>query len=124
MKISSYTKLIGVAALSVALFASSATWAMTPRQHFVRGIIQNTDHDAHTFTVAPTGGGKHLVFVWKEYTRFRQRGTRICSGALAADQPVKLYYRREIGQLVPREISLRSDAHTPCATNECCIKRR
>ena len=123
MKTSRLTKLIGGATLGVALLASSTTWALPPRQHSVRGVIENIDRNAHTLTLAPANGSKPLVFVWKDSTRFAQGSGRICSGALEPGQSIRVSYRREIGQLVPREVSLRSDAVTRCTTGECCTKR-
>ncbi len=102
----------------------NSSWALPPRQHAVRGVIESIDQRTHTLTVTPTKGGAPLVFVWKDSTRFRQGWSRFCSGALQNGSPVKIYYRREIGQLVPREINLRSDAGTPCASGQCCGKRR
>ena len=120
MKTSRLTKLIGGATLGVALLASSTTWALPPRQHSVRGVIEHIDHKAHTLTLAPANGSKPLVFVWKDSTRFNQRWNRICHGALEPGPSVRVSYRREIGQLVPREVKLQSDPATRCTTGECC----
>lgn len=115
------TKMLIGAAL---LFASAGNgWALPPRQHAVRGVIESFDQGTHTLTVAPASGKKSLVFVWKDSTRFKQGWNRLCSGALQKGTPVTVHYRREIGQLVPREVTLRKDAPTPCATGECCAKR-
>ena len=102
----------------------NSSWALSPRQHSVSGVIESIDQSTHTLTVTPTKGGKPLVFAWKDSTRFRQGWGRLCSGALQEGAPVKIYYRREIGQLVPREVNLHSDAGTPCASSQCCGKRR
>ena len=114
------TKILPVAAL---LFASANSgWALPPRQHAVRGVIESIDQSTHTLTVTSTQGGKPLVFAWKDSTRFRQGWSRLCSGALQKGAPVKIYYRREIGQLVPREVNLRGDSGTSCASGQCCGK--
>lgn len=108
-----------------ALLLASATEsrALPPRQHGVSGVITGIDYDAHTITLAPTKGDKPLVFVWKDYTRFSRGWSRICLGALEPGQSVRVSYRREVGQLVPREVRLQSDAATRCTTGECCAKR-
>jgi hypothetical protein len=101
----------------------SSSWAMPPRQHSLRGIVESIDQSTHTMTVAPMKGGQPLVFVWKDSTRFRQCWSRLCSGALQNGSPVKIYYRREIGQFVPREVNLQSDAAMSCAIGQCCGRR-
>jgi hypothetical protein len=119
------TKLTKMLLGTALLFTSAiSSWALPPKQHAVRGVIESIDQSAHTLTVAPANGNKSLVFVWKDSTRFRQGWSRLCSGALQKGATVKIYYRREIGQLVPREVSLRSEAGTPCASGQCCGKRR
>ena len=108
-----------------ALLLASATEirALPPRQHSVSGIIASIDYDAHTITLTPEKGDKPLVFEWKDRTRFSQGWSRICLGALEPGQPVKIHYRREVGQLVPREVNLRKEAPTRCTTEGCCAKR-
>lgn len=107
-----------------ALLLASATEskALPPRQHSVSGIITDIDYDAHAITLTPLKGDKPLVFVWKDHTRFSQGWSRICLGALEAGQPVKVHYRREIGQLVPREVNLRKETPTRCTTGRCWAK--
>jgi len=114
------TKILIGAALLVT--SASSSWALSPRQHAVRGVIESINHNAHTLAVAPANGKKSLVFVWKDSTRFKQGWSRLCSGALQKGAPVTVHYRREIGLLVPREVNLRSDAGTPCVAGECCSK--
>lgn len=111
--------------LGGALLLASATEsrALPPRQHAVSGVISKIDYDAHTITLAPAKSEKPLVFVWKNSTRFSQGWSRVCLGALEPGQPVKVHYRREVGQLVPREVSLRKETPTRCTTGGCCAKR-
>jgi hypothetical protein len=111
--------------LGSALLLASATEtrALPPRQHAVSGVITGIDYDARTITLAPSKGDKPLVFVWKDSTRFSQGWSRICLGALETGQNVKVHYRREVGQLVPREVNLRKETSTRCTTGECCAKR-
>ena len=101
------------------LLSASSSWALPPRQHSARGIIQTIDAEAHTFTVA-TEDNQSLVFVWKDYTRFIHRRSRVCYGALKPGLAVKISYRRDIGQLVPYWAYLPSDAEMRCV---CCAKQ-
>ena len=109
-------------AAGLLLAATSNLWALPPRQHAVSGVIKAIDYDGHTITLAPSKGD-NLVFVWKDSTRFSQGWSRICLGALEPGQSVKVYYRREIGQLVPRDVNLRTKMPTRCTTGGCCAKR-
>jgi len=108
-----------------ALFLASAmeSRALPPRQHAAFGVITSIDYGAHTFTLLSSKGDKPLVFVWKDSTRFAQGSSRICRGALEPGQSVRVSYRREVGQLVPREVRLRTDTATRCTTGECCAQR-
>ena|SRR5690349_8468449 len=109
-------------AAGLLLAATSNVWASPPRQHTVSGVINVVDYDAHTFTLAPPKG-EQLVFVWKDSTRFSKGWSRICLGALEAGQSVRVHYRRELGQLVPRDVNLRTKTPTRCTTGGCCPKR-
>ncbi|SRR6266508_4850146 len=117
--------IVNIFLLGGALLLASATEirALPPRQHSVSGIIASIDYDAHTISLTPEKGDKPLVFVWKDRTRFSQGWSRICLGALEPGQPVKVHYRREVGQLVPYEVNLRKEVPTRCATRACCGKR-
>ena len=108
--------------VAVAAFVSAPAngWAMPPRQHSVTGVITGIDRDAHTITLAPSKADKPLVFVWRNSTRFSKGWGRSCLGMLQPGRTVKVYYRREVGQLVPREVSLRTAAPTRCTTGCAC----
>ena len=111
--------------LGGALLLASATQsgALPPRQHSVSGVITDIDHDARTITLVASNGDQPLVFDWKDSTRFSQGWSRICLGALKSGETVKVYYRREGGQLVPREVSLRTETKTRCTTGCVCANR-
>lgn len=120
MKTGLNTALLGGALL---LATATESGALPPRQHAVSGVITGIDYDAHTITLAPSKGDKPLVFVWKNHTRFSQGWSRICLSALEPGQNVKIHYRREVDQLVPREVSLRTETSVRCTTGGCCAKR-
>ena len=116
---------LNIILLGGVLLLASATGsrALPPRQHPVSGVIASIDYDAHTITLAPSKGDKPLVLVWKDHTRFSQGWSRICPGALEPGQSAIVYYRREVGQLVPREVTLHTETPTRCTTGRCCAKR-
>jgi len=114
------TKLIYVAAAASVLFAAAGDgWALPPRQHTVSGVIDAIDFNRHAIALTPNKGTQPLTFVWNDSTRFSHGWSRICLGALEPGQPVVISYRREIGQLVPREVKLRKEIATQCTTGEC-----
>jgi hypothetical protein len=113
--------LITVAA-GMLLVAISNLWALPPYQHTVSGVIKAIDYNARTITLAPPKGDQ-LVFVWKDSTRFSQGWSRVCLGALEPGQSVNVHYRREVGQLVPRQVSLRKETTSRCTTGACCAER-
>lgn len=112
--------LIPTVAVAAFVTATANGWALPPRQHSVSGVITDIDREARTITLAPSNGDQPLVFDWKDSTRFSQGWSRICLGTLKLRQPVKVYYRREVGQLVPREVSLRTETLARCTTGRAC----
>lgn len=117
-------RLILLAVAAGLLFAATEPgWALPPMQHSVSGVIKTINYEAHTITLVATEGDQPLTFVWKDYTRFSQGWSRICLGALEPGQSVRISYRREVGQLVPREVGLRTKTTTCCASGGCCAKR-
>ena len=114
--------LIQSVAVAAFVAATANGWAMPPRQHSVSGVITDIDREAHTITLAPSKGDQPLVVVWKNSTRFSQGRSRICLGTLKSGETVKVYYRREVGQLVPREVSLRTETKARCTTGCACAK--
>lgn len=85
-----------------ALFARFESYALPPIQHPARGVIQSIDRTNRTFVLAEAKTNR--VFVWKSYTRFRRGWHKASPEMLQTGQAVRLWYRREIGQLVPHEI--------------------
>lgn len=116
-------RLIPLTVAAGLLFAATEqSWALPPLQHSVSGVIKTINYDAHTITLAAAKDDQPLTFVWKDYTRFSQGWSRICLGALEPGQSVRISYRREVGQLVPREVSLRTKTTTRCTSGGCCAK--
>ena len=110
-------------AVGLLFAATEYGWALPPLQHSVSGVIKTINHDVHTITLVAAKGDQPITFVWKDYTRFSQGWSRICLGALEPGQSVRIHYRRELGQLVPREVNLRSEYRTRCLTGQCCAGR-
>lgn len=103
--------LITVAA-SLLLAATPNVWALPPRQHSVSGVVEAIDCTSQTITLKPKDGGVPLTFVWNESTRFTKKGGCAKCG-LDFGQTVKVWYRREVGKNVLREVN------TKGATTEC-----
>jgi hypothetical protein len=112
---------LGVLLVGGALFLASTleSRALPPRQHAVAGVIARIDYDTHTITLAPANGDKPFVFAWKDSTRFSRGWSRICLGVLETGQSVKVHYRREVGQLVLREVSIPKETTTRCTVGRC-----
>lgn len=78
--------------------------ALPSRQHSVNGVVEAIDCTSQTITLKSKDGGEPLTFVWNESTRFTKKGgCAKCS--LDSGQTVKVWYRREVGQNVLREIN-------------------
>lgn len=101
------------------LVSASSSWAARTPQHSASGVVQTIDAMAKTFTLG-TAKGQPLVFVWKDYSRIIHKRKRVCFGVLRPGQAVKIYYRRDIGQLVPYWAYLPKDAeaHCECSTQQ------
>lgn len=90
------------------VFAATNTgWALPPRTHSLRGVIESIDCPSQTITLKSKDGATPLTFVWNDSTRFSRRGgCAKCS--LDAGQSVRVSYSRELGQNVLREVSTKS----------------
>ena len=86
------------------MFASFESQARPPLQHPARGAIQSIDPTNHTLVLAEPKSTTNRVFVWKNSTRFRVGWHKASPDALRVGQSVKVYYRRESGRLVLREV--------------------
>ena len=102
---------IAVAA-GLLLAATNESWALPPRQHSASGMVQAIDWANRTVTLTTKNGAAPLTFVWNEGTRFSRTGGCIkCS--LDSNQSVRVWYRREVGQNVLREVTTKN-ASTEC----------
>jgi hypothetical protein len=101
---------ISVAAAMLATAPNA--WPLPPRQHSIRGAIENINCAGHTLTLKPGKGSKPVAFVWNEGTRFTRRGgCARCS--LVSGQTVRVSYRREVGRNVLREVRILGESD-PC----------
>jgi hypothetical protein len=95
------------------LFATTPNvMALPPRQHSVNGVVEAIDCTSQTITLKPKDGGVPLTFVWNESTRFTKKGGCAKCG-MDFGQNVKVWYRREVGQNVLREVNTKSTS-TDC----------
>lgn len=105
---------IAITVAAGVLFAATNTgWALPPRTHSLRGVVEAIDCSSQTITLKSKHGATPLTFVWNDSTHFtRKGGCAKCS--LDSGQTVRVSYRRELGQNVLREVSTK-DASAGCA---------
>lgn len=80
------------------------SYALPPRQHAARGVIESVDHANRTLVLADPKTKATRVYVWNNSTRFRQDGRKTTAGTLQSGIAVKGYYRKEVGRWVLREL--------------------
>ena len=86
------------------LLAALKTQARPPIQHAAQGVIQSVDLTNHTLALSEPKVATSRIFIWKDSTRFLVGGQKTSPNSLRAGQPIKVYYRRESGKLVLREV--------------------
>ena len=84
--------------------AAFETQARPPVQHPAQGVVQSIELTNHTLVLTEPKAATNRIFIWKDSTRFRVGGQRTSPNSLHAGQPIKVYYRRESGRLVLREV--------------------
>jgi len=104
----------GFVLLLLCALAPTAVWAFPPRQHSTTGIIKNIDFANRSVTLKEDKAWVARTFVWNDSTRFRMRGASLQAEALQAGDTVRLSYRREVGRMVLREVSLKRVAERCC----------
>lgn len=86
------------------LATTPSLWALPPRQHSASGVVEGIDCASRTITLTSKDGVVPLTFVWNDSTRFTRKGGCVkCS--LSSGQPVQVWYRREVGRNVLREVN-------------------
>lgn len=113
MKTKNRLYLLAVTAAALSLNATTPNlWAVPPRQHSASGVVQVIDCANRTMTLTTKDGAAPLTFVWNDSTRFSRTGGCI-KRSLSSKQTVRVWYRREVGQNVLREVTSK-DASTEC----------
>ncbi|MBI3427910.1 MAG: hypothetical protein HY011_33725 [Acidobacteria bacterium] len=84
--------------------AAFETQARPPVQHPAQGVVQSIDLTNHTLVLTEPKAATSRIFIWKDSTRFRVGWQKASPDSLHAGQPIKVYYRRESGRLVLREV--------------------
>lgn len=97
-------KLFGALLLVGLLTTGFDSFALPPRQHAARGVIERIDHAKRTLVLVDAKTRASRVFVWNDSTRFREDGKKTVPEALQAGTEVRGYYRKEIGRFVLREV--------------------
>lgn len=92
---------------SLLLATTISGWAIPPRQHAASGVIAVLDRSQRRLILNTTFP---LELVWSNGTRFVGH----CPAChLNVGQAVKIYYRREAGQNVLREVSFKAGTCQP-----------
>ncbi len=104
MKPRSTGKLFAALLLVGLLTTSFESYALPPRQHAARGVIESIDHDKRTLVLVDPKTKTSRTFVWNNSTRFRQDGQKTSAETLRVGIEVKGYYRKEVGRFVLREL--------------------
>jgi hypothetical protein len=99
-------KWFGALLLVGVLTASFESHALPPRQHAARGVIESIDHAKRIVVLIQPKTEQNRVFVWNETTRFRRGWHKASPDMLRPGDEVKLWYRREVGRFVVREVGL------------------
>lgn len=86
------------------LLAALKTQARPPIQHAAQGVIQSVDLTNHTLALSEPKVATSRIFIWKDSTRFRLDGQKASPDSFRAGRTIKVYYRRESGKLVLREV--------------------
>ena len=92
------------------LLLASVASALPPMQHLARGTVAAIGPDAIVLTAA-SDAAKDVptTFVVKAgRTRLRQDGRKATFESLRVGQPVRIYYRKEIGVWIATEVSWKS----------------
>lgn len=81
--------------------------ALPPRQHLAKGTVAGIGPDAIVLTVVASGkkDAPTRFGIKAGRTRFRLNGRRVDLERPKIDQPVRVYYRLEMGAWVATEIS-------------------
>lgn len=99
--------ILNAAVTSLLLATTASGWAIPPRQHAASGVIVELDRSQRRLTLK---SASPLELVWSDRTRFVGH----CPAChLNVGQAVKIYYRREAGQNVLREVSFKAGTCQP-----------
>jgi hypothetical protein len=102
------TQLALIAIVAGALLAATPkAGALPPTAHLETGVVTAIDCATHSISIQPKPGAEAKTFVWNDSTRFSHRGG-CAQGGIEQGQSVRVYFRREYGQNVLREVSAKS----------------
>src|SRR6266700_30962 len=104
----------GFVLLLLCALAPTVVWAFPPRQHSTTGVIENIDFADRSVTLKEDKASVARMFVWNDRTQFRMRGANLQAEPRQAGDTVRLSYRREVGRMVLREVSLKRVAERCC----------
>ncbi|MBX3732872.1 MAG: hypothetical protein KF791_09785 [Verrucomicrobiae bacterium] len=94
-------------AVGALLTASPKARAFPPTAHLEIGVVTGINCATRSISIQPKPGAAAKSFIWNDSTRFSHRGG-CAHGGIEQGQTVRVYYRREYGQNVLREVSAKS----------------
>ena len=98
------TQLALIAVVAGALLAATPeVGALPPTAHLETGVVTTIDCASRSISIQPKPGAEVKTFVWNDSTRFSHRGGCAQAG-IEQGQSVRVYYRREYGRNVLREV--------------------
>ena len=84
------------------LLAGSTAQAFPPRMHSERGIVKAIDPVTETITLQVRCATEE--FAWRDWTRIRIDGQKLPPMDIPIGTPVRVSYRRELGQRALYEV--------------------
>jgi hypothetical protein len=81
--------------------------ALPPAAHPETGVVTAIDYASRSISIRTKSGAGPKLFVWNDRTRFSHGGCCVQS-RIEQGQSVRVYYRREYGRNVLREVTARS----------------
>ena len=98
------------------LAATQESGALPPTAHLETGVVTTIDCASRSISIQPRPRAGAKTFVWNDSTQFSHRGGCAQTG-IEQGQSVRVYYRREYGKNVLREVTAKNtpaECHTVC----------
>jgi hypothetical protein len=104
---------VGVAlVLSAVGWGSPKSWALPPIVHAREGSIESIHLPTRTLVVILDEARETKAFVWTDRTRFVIGGEDVAPKSLRKGMTVTVFYRKELGRFVLREVKVETEVKT------------